>query len=258
MQSGEYTEEEDKILMKMRADGKKNHEIALTLDRSLDSVKGRVRHLIKKGLLTSRELENNRYPQGRKVHRWTDKDIKKLKRLRQSGKSYVKIAKELNRTVDAIQQMSIRLMRKDDALSSRNPPKDTKIYNLNSELAKIGLMLWWAEGTKSGHCVQFVNSSSDMIKIYMRFLNEIGVDINRVRAKIKVMNSSQVGECQNYWSKITGIPIKNFTRPIVRGKKIEDVYKKHKGCLTITYCSNNLKRQMEAKIDEIKNDILKS
>lgn len=257
MKGRDYTQEEDVTIIQMRSEGKKNHEIALKLDRSLDSVKGRVRQLIKKGMITSRGIKNGRYPKGRKLHRWTEKDIKKFKQLRQSGKPYVGIAKELDRTVDAIQQMAIRLLRKDGTLSSRNPPKDTKIYNLNSELAKIGLMLWWAEGTKGGHCVQFVNSSPDMIKVYMRFLSDIGVDIGRVRAKVKVMNSSQVEECQKYWSKIARIPIENFTQPIVRGKKIDDAYKEHKGCLTITYCSSNLKKQMEAKINEIKEEILK-
>lgn len=249
-------QEEDRVLIQMRKEGKKNYEIALTLDRSLDSVKGRVRRLIQEGLIASRGLENDRYPKGRKIRKWTNEDIKKFKELRISGNSYAKIARELDRTVDSVQQMAIRLMSKDDTMASRNSPKDTKVYNLNSELARIGLMLWWAEGTKKGYCVQFVNSSPDMIQVYMRFLNDIDVDITKVKAKIKVMNSSQVEECQNYWSKITGIHIENFTRPIVRGKKIEDAYKKHKGCLTITYYSSNLKKQMEAKIDEIKKEIL--
>ncbi|MBU4201935.1 MAG: hypothetical protein L6243_07395 [Candidatus Altiarchaeales archaeon] len=257
MKNGDYTQEEDVIITRMRSEGNKNHGIALRLDRSLDSIKGRARYLIKKGLIKSRGTANGRYPEGRKLRKWTDEDIKKFKQLRGSGKPYAEIAKELGRTVDAIQQTAIRLMRKDDTLSSRNTPTDTKIYNLNSELAKIGLMLWWAEGTKGGHSVQFVNSSPDMIKVYMRFLREIGADISRLRVRIKVMNSSQVEECQGYWSKVAKIPINNFTKPIVRGKKIDDAYKEHKGCLTITYFSSNLKRQMEAKIDEIKEEILK-
>lgn len=54
MKQGVYTQEEDIVIIRMRKDGKKNHEIALRLDRDLDSVKGRVRYLIKKGVIKSR------------------------------------------------------------------------------------------------------------------------------------------------------------------------------------------------------------
>jgi len=251
-----YTQEEDRAIMHMRINGKKNYEIALELGRSLDSVKGRIKFLIKRDLIKSRGAGIDRYPEGRLIRKWSEKELERLKDLRLSGHPYKSIAEELNRSVDAIQQMCIRLMKNDDTLTSRNQPKDTRVYDLNSELAKVGLMLWWAEGTKGGNSVQFVNTSADMIRIYMRFLREIGVDISRVKAKVKVMNSSQIEECQNYWSELTGIPIENFTQPIVRGKEVDELYKNHKGCLTITYCSKNLKRQMEAKIEQITDSIL--
>jgi hypothetical protein len=154
--------------------------------------------------------------------------------------------------------MSIRLMREDDSIKNRNTPRDTRKYNLDSDLAKTGLLLWWAEGTKTGRSVQLVNSSPDLIKIYVFFLRSIGIAPEQLSAKIKVMDRSQVQEVQRYWSKLTGIPLEKFTKPIVRGKKVEERYKEHKGCLTVTYCSINLKRQMETKIEELKRGILES
>jgi predicted DNA-binding transcriptional regulator len=251
-----YSPEEEKILLEMRSAGKSNYEIALTLGRSQDSVKCRVKALIRKGLTASRRLNTDRYAGGCGFRRWTDEDVKELKRLRKSGETCTEIAHKLNRTLDSIQQRSIRLMRENDAIKNRNTPKDTKNYDLNSDLAKTGLLLWWAEGTKKGRNVQFVNSSPDMIRIYVFFLRSIGVVPEKLSAKVKVMNSWQVNESQNYWSKLTGIPLENFTKPIVRGKNVEEKYKEHKGCLTITYCSINLKRQMETKIEEIKKRIL--
>lgn len=251
-----YSQKEDLAIIRMRTAGKKNYEIASELGRSLDSVKGRIKFLIKRDLIKSRGAGIDRYPEGRIIRKWSEKELERLRELRLTGWPYKSIAEELDRSVDAIQQMCIKLMKNDDTLTSRNQPKDTKVYDLNSELAKIGLMLWWAEGTKGGNSVQFVNTSKDMIRLYMRFLHEIGVDIGRVKAKVKVMNSSQIEECQNYWSELTDIPIENFTRPIVRGKEVDESHKDHKGCLTITYCSKNLKRQMEAKIEEITDNIL--
>ena len=253
-----YSLEEDGIILEMRSVGKSNYEIALALSRSPDSVKCRVKALIRRGLTASRRLNTERYASGCGFRRWTDEDVKELKRLRKSGETCSEIAYKLNRTLDSIQQMSIRLMRENDAIKNRNTPKDTKNYDLNSDLAKIGLLLWWAEGTKKGRNVQFVNSSPDMNRIYVFFLRSIGVVPEKLSARVKVMNQSQVNGSQGYWSKLTGIPLENFTKPIVRGKKVEEKYREHKGCLTITYCSINLKRQMEAKIEEIKKGILNS
>jgi len=180
---------------------------------------------------------------------YTKDEIELLKSLRATGKPYSEIADELGRTLDSVEQKCIRLMKSDKTLISRNTPKDTKDYDLNSELATVGIILWWAEGTKGGKAVQFVNSSPEMIKLYILFLREIGVDWGRVKAKVKVMNSCQINASQEYWSGLTGIRIENFTKPIVRGKEVIDTG--HKGCLTITYSSVNLKKQMEAKIKEI-------
>jgi hypothetical protein len=181
-------------------------------------------------------------------------EVERLKFLRASGKPYAEIAKELCRTLDSIEQKCIRLMKTDKTLISRNTPKDTKIYDLCSDLSTVGLMLWWAEGTKGGKSVQFVNSSPDIIRLYVLFLREIGVDWSRVKAKVKVMNLSQIKDCQEYWSILSGIPIENFTKPIVRGKEVIETG--HKGCLTITYSSVNLKKRMEARIIEIRDQFL--
>ncbi len=189
------------------------------------------------------------------MRRYSAEETKKLKGLRASGKPYSEIAKELGRTLDSVEQKCIRLMRADNTLVSRNRPKDTKKYDLESDLARMALMLWWAEGTKGGKSVQFVNTSPEMISVYMLFLSQIGVDMQRVKAKVTVMATSQVEDTQNYWSRLTGIPPENFTKPIVRGKEASNP--EHRGCLTITYSSVNLKKQMEDKLAEIRNELLK-
>jgi len=185
---------------------------------------------------------------------WTQEDVLRLKELRSSGKPYSMIAKELNRSIDSIEQKCIRLLKSDKTLVSRNRPKDTNTYNFDSNLARAGLLLWWAEGTKGGKSVQFVNSSPDMLKVYVKFLHDIGIDMSRLKAKVKVMDYSQIESCQIYWSKLTGIPLKNFNKPIVRGRPSDN--NEHKGCLTLTYSSVNLKKQMEDELLKIKNMLL--
>jgi|GEM_PF-2546071 len=256
MKGQRYNEKEDEKIIRMRADGRKNYEIASSLEKSLDSVKCRVKQLIEQGLVESRTPSSTRYPEGRKIRKWAEEDVKELIRLRDAGVEYKEIAERLDRSLDAIQQRCIRLMNADQSLISRNTPKDEKTYDLKSELARAGILLWWAEGTKGGKSVQFVNTSADMVAIYMRFLREIGVEMARVKAKIKVMNSSQVGDCQNYWSELTGIPITNFTKPIIRDKEISEAHRGHKGCITLTYASVNLKKQLEKELVSIQNELL--
>lgn len=87
------------------------------------------------------------------------------------------------------------------------------------ELKLIGIALYWSEGYKSSgwETASFTNSDEDMIRIMMRWFREIcGVSEEKFRIRIQGHNSERITVCEKYWSYITGIPLRQFTRPYVR------------------------------------------
>lgn len=79
------------------------------------------------------------------------------------------------------------------------------------ELKLIGVMLYLGEGAKSGGVVSLANSDPAVIKIMMRFLREICmVPESKFRAYIHTFAHADVKKTEKYWSKIMGIPLRQF------------------------------------------------
>lgn len=83
-------------------------------------------------------------------------------------------------------------------------------------LKDIGTMLYWAEGTKK-NVVDITNSDPELIRIAMFWLREIcGVENNKFRASIFYHSGQDEIEIKKYWSKITKIPLEQFTKSIFK------------------------------------------
>lgn len=86
----------------------------------------------------------------------------------------------------------------------------------------MGTMLYWAEGAKSGKLgknkiVDFTNSDPKMILVFLYFLREFcGIDEKRLRCLLYCYSNQNVYKLMRYWSKITHIPISQFTKPYIR------------------------------------------
>ncbi|HEX8974207.1 MAG TPA: hypothetical protein VF817_01825 [Patescibacteria group bacterium] len=98
-----------------------------------------------------------------------------------------------------------------------------KLKKLKTEklrtLKVIGTMLYWGEGYKSdkGSIVDFANSDKDMIALFMKFLREVcGIDEKKLRVYCYFYSNQNIKQNINYWSKITKIDKKQFTKPYIR------------------------------------------
>lgn len=99
------------------------------------------------------------------------------------------------------------------------------------ELKLIGIALYWGEGYKGPACsgAEFTNTDPAMIKLMTRWFKEIcHVQENRFRIRIQLHNASGADKSKEYWSKITGIPKTQFTKPYI---KISPTSKKKSGNL---------------------------
>ena len=85
-----------------------------------------------------------------------------------------------------------------------------------------GLMLYWAEGAKRHHTVDFANSDPEMIQLFLRFLREVcGVAEPRLRALLYIYEGQNAEEIRRYWSRLTRIPETQFIKSYVSKFRID-------------------------------------
>ena len=87
------------------------------------------------------------------------------------------------------------------------------------ELKLTGIALYWAEGYKKDgwRTVSFTNSDEGMIKVMMKWFREIcEVYRDRFRIRVQCHGFTKVKECEQYWSKVTGVPLRQFTKSYIK------------------------------------------
>lgn len=162
--------------------------------------------------------------------------IKQVKKLYYKEKLSVRdVAKKLNVSIDAIfycmRKNDLKRRKKEESnfIRYERSTPSFKLKKTNNEKLKIlktiGVMLYWGEGYKTGkNTVDFANSDKDIIVLFLRFLRKIcGVNEKKLRVFPYFYNNQQIEKNINYWSKITKISKKQFTKPYIRKK-----YKKNK------------------------------
>lgn len=121
-------------------------------------------------------------------------------------------------------------------LSNKIKDKDT---------AKIALaMLYLGEGNKNErNGLTFGNSSPTIIKIYLKLLRQCyNVNENKFRCTVQCRADQNTKKLENFWSKTTNIPLRNFYKAQIDPRTIGKPSKKidYKGVCRVNYFSNEL------------------
>lgn len=109
------------------------------------------------------------------------------------------------------------------------------------ELFLVGVALYWAEGTKSkpwrrDHAVKFVNSDPTVIRVFLAWVDLVGIPRSRLRCSILIHESADVAAAEAYWRDLVGPDVVfNATtlkrhRPTTVRKNVGPAYR---GCLSI-------------------------
>lgn len=110
------------------------------------------------------------------------------------------------------------------------------------ELFIAGVALYWAEGAKDKlydrrEVLQFINSDPNVITLYLRWLDLLGVTRDRLRFRVSIHESADVAEAERFWADLTGVDGSTFQRatlkrhnPRTTRKNTTDAYR---GCLVI-------------------------
>jgi hypothetical protein len=91
-----------------------------------------------------------------------------------------------------------------------------RIHSLSKyELLLVGTALYWGEGwkkeTQRAHSITFVNSDPEMIKLFLRFAQEIlQIPKDQLHISIRVHPNINKKEVINFWSRVTNISKKHL------------------------------------------------
>lgn len=134
-----------------------------------------------------------------------------------------------------------------------------KLKKINTEKLRIlktaGVMLYWGEGYKAGKdMVDFANSDKDMIRLFLKFLRKVcGIDEKKLRVYSYFYVNQKVKNNIDFWSKVTKISKKQFTKPYIRDDYREDkIDKMPHGLIHIRYSDKKLLNLIKNWIEEYK------
>ncbi|WKZ26263.1 MAG: hypothetical protein QY304_02600 [Candidatus Paceibacterota bacterium] len=177
--------------------------------------KEKARELRKQGMSMNQIIEKTGFPKA-SVSFWT-RDIvltkAQKKRISLRGRSVESIEKRrLSRlaNISAKRKVIIDSAKKDFSNLSH---RDLKI---------VGAMIYWGEGSKTGHWTARISNSDPLvIKVMMRFFREVcSVPEDKFRGHIHTFESADIEETERYWSKISGIPRSQFYKTYLKQSKI--------------------------------------
>ncbi|MFE5908394.1 hypothetical protein ACFQ6B_04815 [Streptomyces wedmorensis] len=123
------------------------------------------------------------------------------------------------------------------------------------ELFLTGVALYWAEGTKDKsysrrESLQLINSDPNVIALYLRWLDLLGVARERLRFRVSIHESADVAEAEGFWADLAGVDRAVFRRATLKrhnpGTSRKNVADAYRGCLVIYVTrSAELYRRME-------------
>lgn len=195
------------------------------------------------------------------------KFLRKVRKLYYDrGLSVQGVANQLDVSIDAVfyfmrrNNLARRKINESNSIRYEKSKPSFALRKINSEklriLKTIGVMLYWGEGYKAGKTtVDFANSDKDMIVLFLRFLREVcGINEKRLRVYSYLYANQDIEKCIKFWSKVTKISKKQFTKPYIRKDFKES--KKDKmphGLIHIRYGDKKLLNLIKDWISEYKN-----
>lgn len=192
--------------------------------------------------------------------------VGKVKKLYYLEKLSVQdVADRLDVTIDAVfycmrkNGLKRRSKWESNAIKFEKQEPSFKLRKLDYEelrtLKTVGTMLYWGEGAKKADdTVDFANSDKDMILLFMRFLREVcGVNEKRLRVYSYFYANQNIEKNIVFWSKITKIDKKQFTKPYIRYDFREDkLDRMPNGLIHIRYSDKKLLSLIKNWIEEYK------
>ena len=127
-----------------------------------------------------------------------------------------------------------------------------------------GIVLWWAEGTKSrrdkrwknarSYPIEITNTNPSIIKLFLDFLRyDLHINEEKIHLQLQIHAGDDQEILEAYWMSVTGIPKARFNKTIVRpaGNKIG----KSKGTCKIRFADKETYRNLETRLKVVLRDV---
>jgi transcriptional regulator with XRE-family HTH domain len=110
------------------------------------------------------------------------------------------------------------------------------------ELLIAGAIAYWCEGSKSKphrrqESVVFINSDPQLIKFFLRFLDEADVTMAQLRFRLQIHESADVAAAEQFWRTVVGVGPAQFLRTTLKRHNPRTVRKNvgadYHGCLIV-------------------------
>lgn len=110
------------------------------------------------------------------------------------------------------------------------------------ELFLVGLALYWAEGAKSkpwrhNDRVTFINSDPSVIRVFMDWLDMLGVSRERRHYRVSIHESADVCAAEAYWAGLVEVAVQDLRRTTIKRHNPRTVRQNtgesYRGCLTV-------------------------
>ncbi|MFG2807712.1 hypothetical protein [Streptomyces massasporeus] len=110
------------------------------------------------------------------------------------------------------------------------------------DLFMAGVALYWAEGAKDKpyarrENVLFVNSDPGVIRLYLAWLNLLGVERDRLRYRVMIHATADIEGAERFWADAVGVEVSTFQKTTIKKHNPKTVRKNvgegYRGCLVI-------------------------
>jgi hypothetical protein len=152
-----------------------------------------------------------------------------------------KALKELNRKRILARLKGLKVL-KENRIHRKEEIKKLAIISVNKiefskEIKKLLCsFLYWGEGSKNTNSLIFTNSDPLMIKLYLNLLRQsFKLDERKFRGLVHVHEYHNENEIKKYWSKITNIPLNQFSKSYLKPHTSKNIRDGYKGTISISY-----------------------
>ncbi|MFI6050929.1 hypothetical protein ACIBCO_12685 [Streptomyces violascens] len=156
----------------------------------------------------------------------------------------------------ARREWEARLQRREDERQQTKQDGANEVGNLSDrELFLAGVVLYWAEGAKDKpwdrrESLKFINSDPNVIRLYLKWLELLGVSRERMHFRVSIHESGDVACAEEFWADLAGVDASVFQRATLKKHNPRTTRKNtaeaYRGCLMIYVTKGaDLYRRME-------------
>jgi hypothetical protein len=116
-----------------------------------------------------------------------------------------------------------------------------------AHLKLLASFLYWGEGSKDSGYVSFINSDPNMMKTFITLLRKaFAIEEEKFSILIHVHSNQDEGLLKEFWSKVTGVPLTQFTKSYSKPNSKKRVKEGYMGCCRLRYYDVSVVRELKA------------